>query len=174
MRIERISLDTPVSHASSPGTLPPREEIPWSDDPDLFQYSDRDLTQDGRVPVIIYNCDRNDLRNARRRIERSKMGSVVDRDLPLVNGFSARIDPADMERVLERLPEGSGVRINPKIQFADPTELFNIAKDTIPAGATSPGPDTSRLTINIQKAWDRGFTGKDIGIAIIDSGIHKH
>jgi serine protease AprX len=182
MRVEQsIQAQSPLSAA--PAAAP----APAAGDPslhvlhrgeDTFQYSDRDLTPEGTLPIIIFSEQEKDLDKTRSRIDRSDQSHIYT-DLPLVNGFSANVSPSDLGRIIDALPEGVGVRINRKIQFADPEALSKMAGDTTPPstpGSPVPTPelDPSRATIGIQNVWNKGFTGKGVGIAIIDSGIYPH
>ncbi|MBM3460720.1 MAG: S8 family peptidase [Armatimonadetes bacterium] len=179
MRIERL----PGTDASTSPTYSGRNEatrLPVSDDPDSFQFSEKDLTRDGRVPIIVYSGEELKMGKAKRLLKTSRNGSTYDRDLPLVNGFSARVSPRDMGRVLTSLPDGAGVRLNSWIAYPNPNDLSEIAKDATgtiegtPQTGAAAQVDTSRQTIGLEKMWERGFTGKGVGIAIIDSGIHPH
>lgn len=161
------------SHAAPP-------DVPLLETPDHFAFNNRDLTQDGRIPLIVYSNRHINLAPAEAMLTASKNGSTVDRVLPLVNGFSARVAPQDLKNLFAKLPDHVGVRLNTRIVYPQPAE--GLAKDApVPAGTPSnaaPPPtfdtDTSRLTMGMPEVWNKGYTGKGIGVAVIDSGIYPH
>lgn len=148
---------------------------------DLFRWTRSDLTTQGKIPIIVFSENPQDLDRARDTLTTSPHGSHLSQDLSLVNGFSAVVDPRDMSGVLKCLPQDVNVHINKKIHFPRPDITSGLAESTtakIPPAQPDPpgakGLDPTRATLGIQAVWDQGFTGKGVGIAIIDSGIYPH
>lgn len=148
---------------------------------DVFRWSRRDLTPTGKIPIIVFSDGPQDLDRARTTLDNSSHGSYLSQDLALVNGFSALVDPKDMKHVLKALPQDVNVHINKKIHYPNPNMISTVTDEATPKAPPTPaeppgvkGLDPARATLNIQKVWDRGFTGKGVGIAIIDSGIYPH
>jgi serine protease AprX len=85
-------------------------------------------------------------------------GGTVDRALPIVNGFAARV-PAGAVGTLRARPDVRAVTEDAKVTFAgNGYEDINVA---------SSFPKTSGAT----SAWSRGNVGEGVGVAVIDTGI---
>jgi len=179
MRIERLTPDVPSVPTAYRAGIGEGDTVSCPlGSSECFQFSEKDLTSDGRVPIIVYSPEPHRFKHAKRILEKSTHGSTYDRDLPVINGFSARVSPRDLRQVLQALPDDAGVRLNSWIQYPDPEQISNIAKE---ASTTAGGPvkpdasaDVSRQVLGVEKVWERGFTGKGVGVAIIDSGIYPH
>ena len=84
-------------------------------------------------------------------------GGTVGRQLPIINGFSATM-PAGKAYALQSDPNFRAVTMNSAIH-------------------TQGGVDPSRLatsfnaSIRSDKVWGMGYTGKGVGVAVIDTGI---
>lgn len=114
------------------------------------------------------------------------MGRVKE-DLPLVNGFVAEVpQDLDVDSFQQELPDniklmsaegarGGNVRIASNAHFSIPTPI-----ELTPGykAADYPNPadriDVLKEVLNMQEVWDKGFTGKGIGIAVVDTGIYPH
>lgn len=145
--------------------------------PDSFEISRADLDRQGHVHVIVFSDSERNLDRVRHLLEKEMHHAGIDRDLPIVNGFSAHLEPKSLPRLLARLPEGVSVHKNSRLY---PPSGSDLLKDTTPTVAPGPPPppvdgvDPSRAVIGMPKVWAQGFTGKGVGVAIIDSGIHPH
>jgi serine protease AprX len=177
MRIEQISQKRDLRPPATARRCAPESSsapAPVSDD---FRYSAHDLDANGKLHLIVFSEDHCDLKRVRRMLEHSRSGAGVDRELPLVNGFSAHIDPKELGSLIRSLPENVGVHVNRMISFPQPSDLMKDASTRPPTGPPAPpsgGLDPSREVIGIKQVWDQGFTGKGIGVAVIDSGMYPH
>ncbi len=91
-----------------------------------------------------------------RAIVRAHRGRVTDR-LPVVKGLAVKL-PAREASALRQDKQVRNVTLNSRVHN---TKAFG---DWL--GTTFP------QTVGADKAWDRGITGKGVGVAVIDSGIN--
>lgn len=134
---------------------------------DYFEYNQGDLTEDRRVPVLITfpgnlesTCDSS--------TACPHIPSDERLELPLINGFSTYVQPEDLQLLADFFPEGTSLSLNNKLRYPEINQLMS---DTmIPQG----GDGRVERLPNIEKVWERGFTGAGQKIVIIDSGIHAH
>ena len=181
MQIGRPTQLTPMTAPAhcAPELCTPRD-LAGVATPDRFEFTRHDLTGDGRIPLIVYSPSPSKLEGAESFLEGSANGSTLDRVLPLVNGFSARVSPKDLKELFHQLPSDAGVRLNSRIVYPDPSPVLakDVATPNLPTSAPAPpataASDTARQTIGIEDVWAKGYTGKGIGVAIIDSGIYPH
>jgi len=87
-------------------------------------------------------------------------------DLPLINAFAVELAP-DAVGVLPSLGKvAQGVRVYLDNQMS------------IPEGEQEqdvrPALDTAAGTLDLQQLWDRGLSGKDVAVAVIDTGVAPH
>jgi serine protease AprX len=91
-------------------------------------------------------------------------GGAVIRDLPIIHGLGARLAAGKAQRLTANSAVHA-VSLNARI------------KAQAGAPTTTGGPDTSRLataydlSIRADKAWAAGYTGKGVGVAVVDTGI---
>ncbi len=135
---------------------------------DFFEYNQSDLTHDRRVPVLITFPDA-----AKSGCESSQTCPLIPHDekmdLPLVNGLATYIEPDNLQYLADYLPEGTNLILNNRVKYPEiPTLMSDM--DMIPQGGVG---RVERLP-NIEKVWERGFTGEGKKIVVIDSGIHPH
>lgn len=131
------------------------------------------LTPDGRIRLIL-SFDSPDEARAALDSCTSCRGWRIGDALPLVNGFTAEVEPKRLSNLLKTLPQGSRVALDRPLDFPDPRRLQPPTKSERGAGELKPSLDVSTSLIGIEKVWNRGFTGKGQNIAIIDSGIYPH
>lgn len=135
---------------------------------DSFEFCQSDLTEDKRVPVLITLPS-----NTNSTCLGDSCSPHIPADerleLPLINGFSTYVKPQNLKYLAEFLPEGSSMFLNSKVKYP---EVAHLTKDS-DAEVQSLEGRVERLP-NIEKVWDRGFTGKGQKIVIIDSGIYPH
>ena len=81
-----------------------------------------------------------------------QLGGTILSDLPLVNGVVALLD-------------GNGI-----VQLSNEPNVVYISLDR----ALSPSLSNAAPAINAPYAWQTGYTGAGIGVALIDSGVANH
>lgn len=101
------------------------------------------------------------------RADVAAVGGRVERALPIVNGVVARV-PANrlaqlrgMQGVRSATPDYSG-----RLLATDPSLGYDVAGDT---GSTY---NVAQVT-HAKDAWTKGFTGRGIDVALIDSGVSQ-
>lgn len=129
-------------------------------------FTERDYTDDHRVPLLLSVPEG----------ERDKLALCADCvgvgeedrfELPLVNGWSAYLQPEQVDQLMDHLPEGVEVHLNKQIRYPDPHKVISMSVEE------EARPRITRLP-GIEKVWEAGLTGKGQTIAVIDSGIHPH
>lgn len=87
----------------------------------------------------------------------SSVGGDVTRSLPIINGLGAELDAAAAQR-LGWNPEVEAVSLNAKVKSTG-----NDFDDRLVTSYNE--------SIQADEAWDDDFTGRGVGVAVIDSGI---
>lgn len=143
----------------------PRKSI--EDPSDFVTLSAKHKTSNGKIPVIISSKKKDSLFKAKEALVKGTHAKIKD-ELPIINGFTADIDEADLQRLLERKPDGISIFIDEKYKMID-DPIFTEKPDDI-----SIMTDNAIKTLGVDKLWEKGFTGKDVTIAVIDTGIYPH
>src|SRR4051812_6245024 len=141
---------TPLSTAASSGSPALASGAPSAD---LAALAAREPAR--AVEVIVQLQPGADVAAVRDRIALS--GGDVFRAVPLINGLAAHMKAADAAA----LSHSSGVRavsLNAQV----------VSQGTIDASKLQSAYNQS---IRADKAWDAGYKGKGIGVAVIDSGL---
>jgi serine protease AprX len=112
-------------------------------------------TPDKRVEVIVQLKSGTDPATAQRLV--SSAGGSVERELPIINGVSTTVS-AKAAQQLSLDPQVAAVSLNARV-------------DT--QGAVNPSALSTAYnqSIRAEKAWSAGYTGKGVGVAVIDTGI---
>lgn len=89
------------------------------------------------------------------------MGGVIERRLPIIDGFSANL-PADALPILRELPGVVSVSANAALEPED--------------GTYDPAGDVNSMSSTAQYSgaaswWDAGYTGAGVDVAVIDTGV---
>lgn len=137
-------------------------------------FTSEDLTPEGKIPIIITNKDKKSIDRLKGDIAKnfsSSQASVKD-ELPLVNGIKVEVDPYNFRKLMKSLPKKSKVVLDSKIKFPTPKEIKEKMKQ--PDANERPALDISNSTLGLNRLWEKGYTGKGVGICIIDSGIYPH
>jgi serine protease AprX len=108
-----------------------------------------------QVEVIVQLRAGTDPVSGRSRIRH--LGGRVTRDLPIINGFGARM-AAGKAAKLAKSPDVRAISLNAAVVKSGTPD-----KDTL---ATS-----FDLSVRAHKSWNAGYTGKGVGVAVIDTGI---
>jgi serine protease AprX len=112
-----------------------------------------------RVPVIV--SEQPGSGNGPERLV-AALGGVVDRRLDVIGAFTAHL-PADRLAALRAAPGVREVTEDAAVTL-DSTEVADQAGQT---GSLSSIADT----IGASAAWSKGWTGKGVDVAVIDSGV---
>ena len=113
----------------------------------------------GPATSVIVRAEPTASASAERAV--TALGGRIVRRLPIIDGFSARV-PASAVARLRSFPAIATVTVDDTLaplgesydQVTEPGSMYNLTRNT---GA--------------QGLWERGYTGKGIGIAMIDSGV---
>lgn len=134
----------------------------------------RDVVSGGKVPIILSAENRRALGRAKEALSQVTRG--LREDLPLINGVSAWIGKNQLEKLIEKLPQGAHLSVNYPLTYEGPFTNHRVifqeaAEDQSDAGPT----ETSAVRLpGLDRVWEQGFTGKGQTIAVIDSGIFPH
>jgi len=134
----------------------------------------QDVVSGGKVPIILSAENRKALNKAKRALGEISRGILED--LPLVNGLSTWVGKNQLERLIQKLPEGAHLSVNYPLTYEGPFTNHNFIFQEAAADTSTEGPsETSAVRLpGLDKLWEQGFTGKGQTIAIIDSGIFPH
>jgi hypothetical protein len=89
-------------------------------------------------------------------------GGTVERNLDLINGFSARVPASEL----------AGLNRAPSVQTVTADGKVTLMSSGTPKPRTGRGSsyDFTRA-IGARKLWEQGFTGAGVDVALIDSGV---
>ncbi|MFP4498442.1 MAG: S8 family peptidase [Vulcanimicrobiota bacterium] len=138
----------------------------------LNRLTSDDLTPEGKIPIIISNKKKGGLNKLKGEIARkfNVNDATLKEDLFLVDAMKVEVKPGNLRELMKYLPQDTEVVVDNKIKFPIPAELKKYPRDT----ANRPTLDMANSTLRMNLLWDKGFTGKGVGICVIDSGIHPH
>ncbi|MCX6522026.1 MAG: S8 family serine peptidase [Actinobacteria bacterium] len=94
------------------------------------------------------------------------LGGTIDTDLPIIDGFSGSIDPADLARLDA---SAAIVSVTPDQALAPMSTEPTLGYDRRDTGSMSA---ITRIT-GAQRLWDAGFVGQGIDVAVIDTGVTR-
>jgi serine protease AprX len=112
-------------------------------------------TPDKRVEVIVQLRSGTDAAAAQRLV--ASAGGTVERELPIINGLSTTVRAEDAQK-LSLNPAVTGVTLNARVDsegVVDPDALATAYNQSVRS----------------DRAWLDGYTGKGVGVAVIDTGI---
>lgn len=121
-------------------------------------------TSNGMVRVIITDADRKAVED----LFQKTSGGRIAEELPLINGYLAEVNPSALKDIFKRAPEDMNIVLDQKVTFIRPPEMNSSD------GEIRPKLDTAMPTLGMEKVWEKGFTGKGVSIAVIDTGIFPH
>jgi subtilisin family serine protease len=143
---------------------------------DVMLFGTQDINENKKLPLILTSVSAED-REKLAVVLKDKFNGGITGDLPLIDGFTVEINPRKLQQFMKYLPASASVRVDNKIKYPDPqtslpTTEYKGPKD----GDKKPEDERNTFveTLGLQKIWDRGLTGKGIGVCVIDSGIYSH
>lgn len=86
---------------------------------DTFTISDRDISPDGKLVLIMQSKGRDDYRSLKETCENSGLGRCTS-DLEIINGFTYELDPANLTALLKTLPDNVEITVDHSISFQPP------------------------------------------------------
>ncbi|MCL5773817.1 MAG: S8 family peptidase [Firmicutes bacterium] len=167
---------SPVNLPSQPLTKAPEAELNSPAPPEqkdtvhIVKYAQSDLTPDGKVPIIIKAKSSEELESFKKSLPIFKNKPLIKDDLPVINGFTAEVDPKELISLYQKKPEDISIFLNGRVRFPEPV----IPEADKASPVISPKLDVAIPTLGVDKVWQQGYTGKGVGIAIIDTGIYPH
>jgi serine protease AprX len=132
---------------------------------DMVSYKAEDLTPQNTVKVIIESENKNEIENIKKEITKNHKGKIIA-DLSIINGIAVELNPND-KGVIPILQENHA-----KIIFDSKVEA--VPEIDVTDSDVTATMDVASKTMNADKMWEKGFTGKGKTICIIDTGIDPH
>jgi len=83
---------------------------------DSFSFSEKDLSESGKLTLIIQPKEKRSLDEVKNQCEKCGLGSHKE-DLEIIDGFTYEIDPSDLTEFLTMLPQDVEVSVDRKVQF---------------------------------------------------------
>ncbi len=118
------------------------------------------MAADDLVRVIVQRADASQAAEAFTR----SLGGEILGDLWLINSFVALVP----RQALSQLAAHPGVRW---VSVDGPLAHHSVLEQ----GASDPNPEnTYPVSAEVVDAWERGFQGEGIAVAVVDSGVEKH
>jgi len=139
---------------------------PLSSPEDLVSLSSNMKTSDGKIPLIVSSKGKGSLYRARETFVKEVKAEIKD-ELPIINGFTTEVDEKQLMKLLEHKPDGVSIFVDEKYKMIDDPVFIDQPDFTIKT-------DTAVKTLGVDKLWEKGFTGKGVTIAVIDTGIYPH
>lgn len=98
---------------------------------------------------------------------KSDPSARVTQDLPIIDAFAVETSVESAARLRRLALAGSDVKVYDDACYVVPEG---------PQAGAAPhlGLDSATSTLDLDTMWSRGFTGKGIGIAVIDTGVAAH
>jgi serine protease AprX len=137
---------------------------------DSFKYSEKDLTPDGRLPIIIESKDKASLQKSHDVILDVGGGRITGR-LPIIGGSTAEVDPAALPALLKELPPDTHIFVDGRITIPPP--IVDYPGDIVKS-EPSTKLNTAMPAMGVDKVWEKGYKGEGITIAVIDTGVYPH
>ncbi|MDQ7821247.1 MAG: S8 family peptidase [Candidatus Eremiobacteraeota bacterium] len=157
--IQGQSYSGPVRQQQCPeddGTCKPLENPE-----DMVSIEKKDKTDEGKIPIII---------TSKSGQAPTLQGVKKKDDLPLINGYTTEVTEEQLSQLLLAKSDDMKVYVDGKHKMIeDPSVLIPKPEEIQPYKL-----DVTVPTLGVDKLWEKGFTGKDVTIAVIDTGIHPH
>lgn len=167
--IDPVKIKPPFS---KPAETPAKETTdalsPYRLTPDRFRWSNKDLTPEGRLPIIIQTDCKESMDKCKEVVLKKSKGEITG-GLKLLKGVTAEIDPKNLKYLFEEIPEDAKVFLDAKVTLPRP-----IVEEPSKGGDVDAKLNVSMPTAGVDKLWEKGYTGKGVGIAVIDTGVYPH
>lgn len=131
-------------------------------------YQQKDLTGDGKIPIIVQAKDEKVRKNLEKICCTNEKGEVTGQ-LKIIDSFTAHIYPENLLLLAKLIPETAKIYLDTIVRIPEP-------EISIPENPpmVMPKTDVGMPVSGVDKLWEKGFTGKDVTIAVIDTGIYLH
>ena len=126
-----------------------------------------DMMGQDKIGLIIKARDPETREKIKQKLIEQNPQNTIKADLPLIDGFSVEVNK-DTIQILPELGLISGdvkVYVDGRISIPDPII------EQPEAGILL---DVATKTLNIDKVWEKGITGKGVTVCVIDTGIAPH
>jgi len=157
-----ISGNLPLTQAHQNGAPKEAGLRPLENPEDMVSIQQKDKTEDGKIPILVMNKGCSAMAQA-------PLGVQVKDALPIIGGYTAEVSEEQLQSMLSDKTEGTQVFIDSKYQMIEDPSVMVPDKDISP-----PKLDVTVPTLGVDRLWEKGFTGKGVTIAVIDTGIHPH
>ncbi|MBI2252622.1 MAG: S8 family peptidase, partial [Armatimonadetes bacterium] len=128
-----------------------------------LNYSKEDLTQGGKIPLIVFTKKEDELKNARNVF--LQKGSGIAKELPIINGFVAEVEPKELTNLTKGLSRKAHISLDRYIKLSDPIKEEKTISSKL---------DVAIPALGVDEIWEKGYTGKGVTEAIIDTGLYPH
>lgn len=164
---------------AKPSELPQKEEkveiSPYRITKDHFRFSQGDLTPEGKLPIIIQAENKEALDKFKKLVVKKTSGEITG-NLNMLKGVTAEIDPKNLTSLFHEIPKDVRVFIDGRVSLPHPVISIPEGPPTIKGGGNEIDAklNVAMPTVGVDKLWEKGYTGKGVGIAVIDTGVYPH
>ena len=134
--------------------------------PDNF-YKSSDLNSEGKIPVIIQSKDKKFFQELQTKLKPSYC--EITGELKIIDSFTANIHPEKFKEFVKLLPKNANLFLDSKVSIPENPEIINEEPPSV-----TPKTNTAMPVSGVNKLWEKGFTGKGVTIAVVDTGIYDH
>lgn len=131
-----------------------------------LKFTDLDLNEQGQLNLFT-TCEKNvSLEKLRRIIVNNK--ATPKEKLPIIKGHTLEIEPDKLNNFINNLPKGAKTYLDIPFKISKPlTTKVSLAKNISKM-------DIAIDILGIKGLWEKGYKGKGVTTAVIDSGIYPH
>jgi serine protease AprX len=162
-------------HVSSPALGPPARDrfvlsapLPASRSP-LMLGDGPPAPADDPLRLIITAPDASQRDALKKLFLEQDPGNRITVDLPLIHGFAVEVSPNAIQILpdLGKVARDVRVFLDNEVSIPEPPQPDRGPRPTA-------GLDVATGAMGLDRLWDKGLTGKGVGIAVIDTGIAPH
>lgn len=122
-----------------------------------------------KLRFVVTNMKKNQLEELFAKV--SDGGKIIE-PLSLIDGYVVEVNPSALKDVFKNVPHNANFKLDEKTRFIpSPIQLRGAVQTDKRVG---PKLDMARATLDLEKVWARKITGKDIAMAVIDTGVNPH